>query len=286
MELAGFESSVSYKDKSRKTADSLLWQYAYIYTVMNYRYMTQTAYLLLVLIQACLVTLACKTDTTSTPTEEKPNVLIFTRTVGFRHESIEPGVAAIQSYFNKHGIASTHTEDSAMIDDAKLKDFDAIMFLLTTGNVLGSQGEAALQNFIRSGKGYVGVHSACDTEYDWPWYGAMTAAYFASHPDIQTAFVDKTDTSHISTQHLPTRWQRTDEWYNFKQLPADVDVLLKLDESTYTGGTHGDNHPISWCQEYDGGRAFFTAMGHTVESYQDTLFLEHIRQGLMWSLKK
>ena len=173
-----------------------------------------------------------------------------------------------------------------MIDDAKLKDFDAIMFLLTTGNVLGTQGESALQNFIRSGKGYVGVHSACDTEYDWPWYGAMTAAYFASHPDIQTAFVDKTDTSHISTQHLPARWQRTDEWYNFKQMPVDVDVLLKLDESTYTGGTHGADHPISWCQEYDGGRAFFTAMGHTVESYQDTLFLEHIYQGLNWTLNK
>jgi type 1 glutamine amidotransferase len=250
------------------------------------RHMTQTVYLLLALVQLCLMTLACKSETTPIPKEEKPSVLIFTRTVGFRHESIEPGVAAIQSYFNQHGIASTHTEDSAMIDDAKLKDFDAIMFLLTTGNVLGPQGESALQNFIRSGKGYVGVHSACDTEYDWPWYGAMTAAYFASHPDIQNAFVDKTDTSHISTQHLPDRWQRTDEWYNFKQIPVDVDVLLKLDESTYTGGTHGADHPISWCQEYDGGRAFFTAMGHTVESYQDSLFLEHIRQGLLWSISR
>jgi type 1 glutamine amidotransferase len=160
------------------------------------------------------------------------------------------------------------------------------MFLLTTGNVLGPQEEAALEKFIRSGKGYVGVHSACDTEYDWAWYGQLAGAYFASHPDIQPASIVKTDSVHMATTHLPQRWQRTDEWYNFKQVPTQVNVLLKLDETTYQGGAHGDDHPISWCRQYDGGRAFFTAMGHTVESYQDTLFLEHILQGTMWALNK
>jgi type 1 glutamine amidotransferase len=242
---------------------------------------------LTVILAAVLWLAGCKPESSSPgPAPSKPNVLIFTKTKAFRHESIEPGVAAIQAHFTRHGILSTHTEDTTMFTTANLKDFDAVMFLLTTGNVLGQAEEAALQNFIHSGKGYVGVHSACDTEYEWPWYGQMVGAYFASHPDIQVASIDKTDTAHVSTQHLPDRWSRTDEWYNFKQVPTNVQVLLKLDETTYQGGTHGADHPISWCQEYDGGRSFFTAMGHTVESYQDTMFLEHIRQGLLWTINK
>ncbi|MEP6792961.1 MAG: ThuA domain-containing protein [Saprospiraceae bacterium] len=215
-----------------------------------------------------------------------PNVLIFSKTNAFRHECIEPGTIALESYFKTHGVHSMHSEDSSMISNEKLQPFDAILFFQTTGNILDSIQQLALQKFIKSGKGFVGIHSAADTEYDWPWYVNMVGAQFADHPDIQSATLQKADTSHIACKQLPARWTRTDEWYNFKQPPANVQVLLTIDESTYQGGTMGANHPMSWCHQYDGGRAFYTALGHTVESYKDTMFLEHVLQGVKWAAKK
>jgi type 1 glutamine amidotransferase len=93
----------------------------------------------------------------------------------------------------------------------------------------------------------------------------------------------KIDTQHLACKHLPERWNWTDEWYNFKSVPSNVQILLSVDEATYQGGTHGTNHPVSWCQEYDGGRSFYTALGHTVENYSDTLFLKHILEGVKWA---
>ncbi len=229
--------------------------------------------------------ISCKKDSTNEKTPPV-NLLIYSKTKAYRHECIEPGSQALQSYFSKYGIVSTFTEDSAVFTAQKLKDFDAVMFFQTTGNVLDSAQQVAFENYIKSGKGFVGVHAASDTEYDWPWYGRLVGAYFSSHPDIQPAALIKTDTAHISCKHLPERWTRTDEWYNFKQAPTGVNVLLALDEATYKGGDMGANHPMSWYHTIDGGRAFYTALGHTVESYRDTLFLEHVRQGVLWSSGK
>jgi uncharacterized protein len=212
--------------------------------------------------------------------------LIYSKTKAYRHECIEPGSQALQSYFSKYGIVSTFTEDSSIFTPQKLKDFDAVMFFQTTGNVLDSTQQVAFENYIKSGKGFVGVHAASDTEYDWPWYGRLVGAYFSSHPDIQPAALIKMDTAHIACKHLPDRWTRTDEWYNFKQAPSGVNVLLTIDEATYKGGEMGINHPMSWYHTLDGGRAFYTALGHTVESYRDTLFLEHVRQGVIWASNK
>jgi type 1 glutamine amidotransferase len=211
------------------------------------------------------------------------NVLIFSKTRGYRHECIEPGSMALESYFKLHGITSMHSEDSSVFTSSKLNPFDVIIFFQTTGNFLDSNQQIAFQKFIRSGKGFVGIHSASDSEYDWPWFVNLLGARFANHPDIQTGTLMKTDTSHITCKHLPDRWTRTDEWYNFKQAPSNVQVLLTADESTYQGGTMGANHPMSWCHVYDGGRAFYTALGHTVESYRDTMFLEHVMQGVKWA---
>lgn len=229
---------------------------------------------------------SCKKESINHDGVTIPNVLIFSKTNAFRHECIEPGTIALESYFKTHGIHSFHSEDSSMISDEKLQPFDAIIFFQTTGNILDSIQQLALQKFIKSGKGFVGIHSAADTEYDWPWYVSMVGAQFADHPDIQSASLQKADTSHIACKHLPARWTRTDEWYNFKQPPTNVQVLLTIDESTYQGGTMGANHPMSWCHPYDGGRAFYTALGHTVESYKDTLFLEHILRGVKWAAAK
>lgn len=229
---------------------------------------------------------SCKQSAPATSEKDMNNVLIFSRTKAYRHECIEPGTIALESYFKTHGIHSMHSEDSSMISDEKLAPFDVIIFFQTSGNILDSIQQLALQKFIESGKGFVGIHSAADTEYDWSWYVNMVGAPFADHPDIQSATLQKVDTSHITTRNLPTRWTRTDEWYNFKQAPDSVQVLLTIDESTYHGGTMGTNHPMSWCHPYDGGKAFYTALGHTVESYRDTLFLQHILKGVIWAAGK
>lgn len=212
-----------------------------------------------------------------------PNVLIFSKTKAYRHECIEPGGAALASYFEHYGITSSASEDSSIFTGEGLKPFDVVIFFQTTGNILDSVQQVAFEKYIRSGKGYVGIHAAADTEYDWPWYGRLIGAYFASHPDIQSAALQKMDTTHISCKHLPDRWTRTDEWYNFKEIPEHVNVLLTIDEATYQGGAHGANHPMSWYHLFEGGRSFYTALGQTVESYKDTLFLEHVRQGVLWA---
>lgn len=229
-------------------------------------------------------TTSCKKDATDDGVVI-PNVLIFSKTKAFRHECIEPGTIALESYFKGHGINCSHSEDSSVISEEKLKPFDAIIFFQTSGNILDSNQQTALRKFIQSGKGFVGIHSAADTEYDWPWYINMIGAQFSDHPDIQSATLQRADTSRLVNKYLPTRWTRTDEWYNFKQAPTNIQVLLTIDETTYHGGAMGTNHPMSWCHEYDGGRAFYTALGHTVESYQDTLFLEHVLQGVKWAVK-
>ncbi len=215
-----------------------------------------------------------------------PSVLLFSKTKSFRHESIETGRVALQSYFDHHGMSSTISEDSSVFTDEGLQHFDAIVFFQTSGNVLDSLQQIAFVKYIQSGKGFVGIHAASDTEYDWPWYGKLVGAYFANHPNIQEHFIQKVDTAHVSCKHLPDRWKRTDEVYNFVQLPDSVNVLLTADESTFDGGTHGDYHPMAWYHLYDGGRAFYTALGHTVESYQDTMLLEHIYQAIVWASGK
>jgi type 1 glutamine amidotransferase len=214
------------------------------------------------------------------------NILVFTKTQAFRHECIEPGVKAIQNYFAKYKINITHSEDSTVFTSDKLKPFDAVVFFQTTGNVLGDEGQVAFQQYIQSGKGFVGIHSAADTEYDWPWYTQLLGAQFANHPDIQTGVIIKSDSCKIACQHLPARWTRTDEWYNFKTLPTQVNVELLADETTFTGGTHGQNHPMAWYHTFEGGRAYYTALGHTVENYQDTLFLEHLARAVIWASKR
>ena len=220
------------------------------------------------------------------PEKEKLNVLIYSKTGGFRHDCIEPGGAALISYFDAKGIKAIQTEDSSLFNGNKLDPFDVVIFFQTTGNVLDSVQQQALVNHVRSGKGFVGIHSAADTEYDWPWYTGLVGAQFASHPEIQQAAIVKIDTQHLACKHLPERWTRTDEWYNFKNIPSNVNVLLTIDEATYQGGSHGSPHPMSWNHTYDGGRSFYTAMGHTVESYQDSLFLEHVVQGVKWAGNK
>ncbi len=157
------------------------------------------------------------------------------------------------------------------------------MFLSTTGEVLDAAQQAAFERYIQAGHGLVGVHSASDTEYGWSWYHTLLGVTFASHPPMQQASVVVVDTGQRSTRTLPDPWVRTDEWYNYTALPVSVSVLVRVDESTYSGGTMGATHPISWQREYDGGRAWYTAMGHTACSYSERAFLDHLLGGIEWA---
>jgi cytochrome c len=208
-------------------------------------------------------------------------VLVFSKTTGFRHDSIPQGIATIKALGAAHGFAVDSTEDAARFTDAELARRKVVVFLNTTGDVLDNIQKAAFERYIRAGGGFVGIHSASDTEYRWPWYGELVGAYFASHPEIQPATIRITDPAHPSTEDLPVVWRRTDEWYNFRSNPRGAaHVLATLDEATYSGGKMGYDHPIAWCQEIDGGRSWYTAMGHTVESYAEPLFRVHLLGGI------
>lgn len=214
-------------------------------------------------------------------------LLIFSRTKGFRHNSIPQGIAAVQKIAQQKNYEVAATEDPSRFTDDTLKKYHAVIFLSTTGNILNATQQAAFERYIQAGGGFVGVHSAADTEYDWPWYNNLVGAYFESHPNnpnVRKAIIDVTDTSHVSTNMLPARWERTDEWYNYKSIYSGIRVLASLDENTYEGGTNGKNHPIAWYHEYDGGRAFYTGSGHTEESYSEPLFLAHLAGGIDYAL--
>jgi len=209
---------------------------------------------------------------------------VLTKTAGFRRDSVPAGIAAVRSLGNEHAFIVDASRDAAVFTDENLARYRVAVFLNTTGDILDPDQQAAFERFIRKGGGFVGIHSATDTEYDWPWYGLLAGAYFASHPDIQRATASVVDSNHPSTASLPQEWTRSDEWYNFREDPAPrVKVLVTINETTYGGGTMGPRHPISWYHEFDGGRAWYTAMGHTVESYGDPLFLAHILGGIVWA---
>ncbi len=218
-----------------------------------------------------------------TPAITPMKILVFSKTNGFRHDSIETGIAAVKKMGEENSFGVDATEDSAKFTADFLKDFKVVIFLSTTGDILNDTQQKVFESYIRSGHGYVGVHSASDTEYDWPFYGTLVGAYFKGHPHIQPAKLTVIDKNHPATAHLNDTWERTDEWYNFRKPPEGVRVLLKIDEKSYTGGENGDNHPMAWCHEVDAGRAFYTELGHTKESYADPMYLKHLLGGIVYA---
>lgn len=222
----------------------------------------------------------------STKREGEPKVLVFSKTMGYKHGSIPAGIAAIQKLGAENGFAVDTTKNGEMFTDENLKQYSTIVFLSTTGNVLDHYQEAAFERYIQAGGGYVGIHAATDTEYDWGWYNELAGAYFLSHPKgtPEANFIIK-DPNFIATKFFTdTVWQRTDELYNYKKISPDINVLMTLDESTYEGGENGDFHPIAWYHDFDGGRAFYTGGGHTDESFSEDLFLKHLLGGIQYAI--
>ncbi|MEV0181997.1 ThuA domain-containing protein [Streptomyces sp. NPDC050625] len=217
--------------------------------------------------------------------DDGKRVLVFSRTAAFRHDSIPEGIAAVKQLGESGGFAVDTTEDPGAFTGENLRRYDAVVFLSTTGDVLDDAQQRAFEGYIHDGGAYVGIHAAADTEYDWAFYGGLAGAYFRNHPAIQQATVDVEDRAHPATEGLARTWDRTDEWYNYRSNPRErAHVLASLDESSYTGGTMNGDHPIAWCQNYQGGRAFYTGGGHTKESYTEPAFRRHLLGGIRWAI--
>jgi len=223
------------------------------------------------------------------------SALIFAKTAAFRHtQCIPQGTVAIARMAERRGFEVDATEDASAFTDENLAGYDVVIFLCTTGDVLDEAQQGAFERYIRAGGGYAGIHSASDTEYDWAWYGGLVGAYFRDHPgsvnsQFQVATMNVEDRRMAATRRLGRTWTREEEWYNFRTNPRDsVHVLLSVDESTYDprgysvpGGSPGmGDHPISWCQPYDGGRAFYTALGHKGSYWKEPLLLSHVIGGI------
>lgn len=225
---------------------------------------------------------------------EQFNVLLFSRTAGWHHESIHAGVTAVQELGKLHDFKVFWTEDAGRVfNDKELAKYQAVIFLLTTGDVLDDRQQAAFERYIQAGGGFVGVHSASDTEYGWPWYAKLVGRMFHIHPAVQTAVLKVEDRNFPGMERFATRSLVTEEWYEFGPPRSDqLKYLLTVDETTYKpettwgdrqGKGMGSFHPISWYQYYDHGRSFYTALGHLPATYGDPVFLHHLYGGIYWA---
>lgn len=238
-------------------------------------------------------TLACAQSYSEPPApEDEPIpelVLIYSKTSGYRHQSIEKGAETLKQIGRENGFIVLRTETPSDINTDNLKNYKLVVFLNTTMDVLNNDQQRAFENYIKAGGSFFGIHATADTEYDWPWYGRLVGAYFNGHPNdpnVRKANIQVIDKEHVSTAHLPETWQRDDEWYNYKSINPDITVVMNLDESSYEGGTNGDNHPIAWYHEFDGGRAYYTGGGHTDESFDEPDFRKHLLGAIEWCLKR
>jgi len=159
----------------------------------------------------------------------------------------------------------------------------SVIFLNTTGDVLGPTEEAALEEYVAEGGGFVAVHAAADAEYEWPWYEGLIGAYFESHPEVQEARVVVVDSEHPVAAGLPSEIEVLDEWYNFQsQPPDDASIIAVIDENSYEGGAMGEFHPIVWAREYSGGRSVYIGLGHQPELFDNPLLERLLGNAVAW----
>jgi type 1 glutamine amidotransferase len=226
-----------------------------------------------------------------------PKVLVFCKTTGYHHASIAAGIVAIQKLGAENKFDVDTTTDVKKFTDANLKQYATLIFLSPTGRGVfnDSTEKDAFKHYMEAGGGFVGIHAATDFEYDWQWYGNLIGGYFLGHPknNVQEAVINVVDTKNAATKGLPAQWKRKDEYYSYRpgSNPKDLHVLLTLDESTVNYGTQtnlkmGDFHPLAWYHDFDGGRSFYTELGHTDETYADPLFLNHLLAGIKYAMGK
>jgi type 1 glutamine amidotransferase len=216
---------------------------------------------------------------------KKHAVLIFCLTKGYHHASIADGIAAIQKMGADHNFNVDTTTDVNAFKYENLKKYNTLIFLSPTGTgVFNEEQKSALKQYVHNHGGIVGIHAATDFCYEWEWYGQMMGAFFLKHPKIQDAKLNIILPKNKLVRGLPQVWTHKDEWYNFKYVNPDLKVLIKIDETSYTGGSMNNDHPISWYHDFDGGKIFYTALGHTKECYSDPLFLGHVLAGIKYTM--
>lgn len=212
-------------------------------------------------------------------------VLVFHKTEGFKHNSISAGYKTISALGEVNGFKVEETKDSQIFENSDLAKFDLVIFLNTSGDILNEIQQRNFEDYIKGGGSFFGIHAAADTEFDWDWYGCLVGAYFKDHPEIQKAEIKVLKPNHPTVAHLSNTWTRTDEWYNYRIINDDIKVLLNLDESTYSGGKMGEYHPIAWYSDLEGGgRSVYTGGGHTIASYAEPLFVEHLLQCILFAM--
>lgn len=240
---------------------------------------------LTLLIASCASERQSSNSETNISSDAENRILVFSKTEGWRHDAIEAGQDALRKLGQENDVSVTVSENSEMFNPDSLALFDAVVFLNTTATIFSDSHRSSFEEYIRNGGGFVGVHSASDTEYEWPWYGELVGAYFDNHPPgTPNADVLLQDSNHPSTEMLPEVWNRDDEWYNYQGFSDNINVLLTLDTDSYEGSDHPGNHPIAWYHNYDGGRAFYTGLGHTIASYEEELFLRHLWGGVQYAM--
>ncbi|MBF8190128.1 ThuA domain-containing protein [Nonomuraea sp. K274] len=239
-------------------------------------------------VSAAIAVAACAFHASPAAAADAPyDVLVFSKTAGFRHDSIPTGIQAIRDLGAANSFTVTATEDAGVFTTANLAQYESVVFLSTTGDVLNTSQQSAFESYIRGGGGYVGVHAAADTEYGWPFYGQLVGAWFASHPAIQQVNSKTENRAHPATAHLPQTWTRTDELYNYQSnARSTARVLATLDESSYSGGSMAGDHPITWCKTFDAGRSFYTGFGHTQQSFAEPAFRSQLLGGIRYAAKR
>jgi type 1 glutamine amidotransferase len=249
--------------------------------------------LLFSIIALAVITFAC-TAQDNNPEFEKPvNVLVFSKTSGFRHESISSGLKMLFDQSKKQNWVITATENAGLFTNDFLSNFDVVVFLNPTGDAIDAGGQAAFEKFMKSGKGFVGIHAAADCEYEWPFYGKLVGGYFKTHPASQEATVvfEKSDHPAVKPFKGMKSYTTYDEWYTFKENPRPyVNVLATIDESSIKKYDNDNwkmgDHPIIWWSEKDGIRSFYTGFGHTHEAFQDKYIIEHITNAINWAVRR
>jgi len=227
--------------------------------------------------------------------DKKINVLVFSKTSGYRHNSIPSGLKMLSDLALERKWLLTATENADLFTPDFLKNFDVVVFLNPTQEVLNDQQQKDFEAFMNTGKGFVGIHAAADCEYEWPWYGQLNGAFFKTHPKCQAGTVIFENTDHPSMAPFKgmTTYRTVDEWYTFKENPrSKVHVLARLDETSLDAETLKDDkwkmgdHPLIWYQEMGQTRSYYTVFGHTPEAFQDPKVKEHIGCAIDWVAKR
>ncbi|KAF2467370.1 glycosyl hydrolase [Lindgomyces ingoldianus] len=217
-------------------------------------------------------------------------VLVFSKTSAYRHASIPAGIAAIKALADRTKLFTVEASENAETSmTSSLERYAVVVLLHCSGNFLDTAQVDALKKFVQSGGGVVGIHGAAAGLYNNEWYGALIGAHFDMHPDPEPGrvLVEQTGEGIISVAHGRDNWM--DEWYNFRTHPREnknLGVLLKGDTTSFQGGKMGEDHPLAWCQEFDGGRSFYTALGHFDEAYADEWYMDQILKGILWVAKR